>query len=64
MEQETQTQPQGRQNRLARELEARTTAHRPAAWRAPDTLPTPDPRPGWAHRSSASPRRGTESSGV
>jgi hypothetical protein len=50
MENETQTQPQGRQNRLARELETRTTTHRPTAWRAPDVLPTPDPRPGYAHR--------------
>jgi len=50
MEQNTQTQPQGRQNRLARELENRTTTYRPTAWRAPDVLPTPDPRAGWKHR--------------
>jgi len=50
MENETQAQPQGRQNRLNRELEARTTTHRPTAWRAPDILPNPDPRPGYAHR--------------
>ena len=40
----------GRQNRLSRELEARTTTFRPQAWRAPETLPSPDPRPGWKHR--------------
>lgn len=40
----------GRQNRLSRELEARTVAQRPQAWRAPETLPSPDPRPGWKHR--------------
>ena len=38
------------QNRLSRELEARVTTQRPTAWRAPETLPTPDDRPGWAHR--------------
>ena len=38
------------QTRLTRELETRQTTMRPTAWRAPETLPTPDPRPGWAHR--------------
>jgi len=38
------------QNRLSRELEARQTTMRPTAWRAPETLPTPDERPGWSHR--------------
>jgi hypothetical protein len=38
------------QNRLSRELEARATTQRPTAWRAPETLPTPDDRPGWKHR--------------
>jgi len=38
------------QNRLSRELETRTTIQRPTAWRAPETLPTPDERPGWRHR--------------
>ena len=38
------------QTRLARELDTRQTTMRPTAWRAPETLPTPDPRPGWAHR--------------
>ena len=35
------------QTRLARELDTRQTTMRPTAWRAPETLPTPDPRPGW-----------------
>lgn len=38
------------QNRLTRELEVRATTQRPTAWRAPETLPTPDERPDWAHR--------------
>ena len=38
------------QTRLARELDTRQTTMRPTAWRAPETLPTPDDRPGWAHR--------------
>ena len=38
------------QNRLARELETRATTFRPTAWRAPETLPSPDDRPGWKHR--------------
>ena len=46
---ENVTQPQ-KQNRLARELDTRVVAQRPTAWRAPETLPTPDPRPGWKHR--------------
>ena len=46
MENATQT----KQNRLARELESRTTTQRAQAWRAPEVLPTPDPRPGWRHR--------------
>ena len=48
MEQTQETQ--GRQNRLARELETRTKARRPRMWSAPETLPHPDDRPGWAHR--------------
>ena len=47
---QTQNQPQGKQHRLARELETRATTYRPTAWRAPDVLPTPDPRAGWKHR--------------
>ena len=52
MEQDTQTQTPaaGRQTRVARELETRSTMQRPTMWRAPETLPSPDPRPGWAHR--------------
>jgi hypothetical protein len=40
----------GQQNRLARELDSRQVAARPEAWRPPETLPTPDDRPGWKHR--------------
>ena len=43
MEQQAQTQP--RQNRLAREMENRAVTARPQAWRPPETLPSPDPRP-------------------
>ncbi len=43
-------QVQGKQNRLDRELESRRTMARPQAWRAPETLPSPDDRPGWKHR--------------
>jgi hypothetical protein len=51
MEQNIQTQtPATRQTRVARELESRATTQRPTMWRAPETLPSPDPRPGWAHR--------------
>ena len=38
------------QNRLSREMEKRTASARPTAWRAPETLPNPDERPGWKHR--------------
>ena len=31
-------------------MEARTVTQRPTAWRAPETLPSPDHRPGWNHR--------------
>jgi hypothetical protein len=37
-------------NRMARELDSRTVSMRPQAWRPPETLPSPDPRPGWTHR--------------
>lgn len=43
-------QAQGKHNRLARELDTRQVAARPQAWRPPETLPSPDPRPGWKHR--------------
>ncbi len=38
------------QNRLARELDTRTTFARPEAWRPPEVLPSPDHREGWSHR--------------
>ena len=38
------------QNRLDRELDSREKAVRPQQWRAPDLLPVPNPRSGWAHR--------------
>lgn len=38
------------QNRMVRELDSRTASARPQAWRPPETLPSPDPRPGWSHR--------------
>lgn len=39
------------QNRLARELDnTRAAVQRPAAWRPPEVLPSPDPREGWSHR--------------
>lgn len=42
--------PEKAQNRMARELESRVVAQRPQAWRPPETLPSPDERPGWKHR--------------
>ena len=47
---QTQTQAASRQNRLARDLDSRVLSQRPTSWRAPETLPSPDPRPGWKHR--------------
>ena len=47
---ENATQPQGKQNRLARDLDTRAVMQRPQAWRPPEVLPSPDPRPGWKHR--------------
>lgn len=39
------------QNRTTREADTRQVAmKRPEAWRPPEVLPTPDPRPGWKHR--------------
>lgn len=38
------------QTRKSREAESRTTLQRPQAWRPPETLPSPDNRPGWTHR--------------
>jgi hypothetical protein len=37
-------------NRMTRELDSRVSDMRPQAWRPPETLPSPDPRPGWTHR--------------
>jgi hypothetical protein len=38
------------QNRSSREVDSRAVMQRPTAWRPPETLPSPDPRPGWQHR--------------
>jgi hypothetical protein len=38
------------QNRKSRESDSREKAKRPMIWRAPETLPSPDPRPGWTPR--------------
>jgi hypothetical protein len=38
------------ENRLNRELENRTSAARMESWRPPDTLPMPNPVPGWVFR--------------
>jgi hypothetical protein len=40
-----------KQNRLSRELDMlETHKQRVTSWQAPETLPTPDPRPGISHR--------------
>ena len=38
------------QTRKSREADSRTNLQRPQAWRPPETLPSPDNRPGWTHR--------------
>ena len=38
------------QNRKSRESDSREKTKRPMVWRAPETLPSPDPRPGWTPR--------------
>jgi hypothetical protein len=38
------------QKRLDRELDTRAAFARPTMWRAPESLPMPNPRPGWTHR--------------
>jgi hypothetical protein len=38
------------ENRLARELDTRSTAERPKQWMRPETLPQPDKQPGYAYR--------------
>jgi len=45
----SETQVSTKQNRLDRELDVRTVVERPKAWRRPETLPTPNPRPGLSH---------------
>ena len=42
--------PEKAQNRKPRDLETRQEMQRPTAWRVPEALPSPDPRPDWAHR--------------
>ena len=37
-------------NRLARELESRESAQRTKTWTPPQTLPAPNPQPGWVFR--------------
>ena len=38
------------ENRLARELESRESAQRNKVWTPPQTLPAPNPQPGWVFR--------------
>lgn len=38
------------ENRLARELENRESAQRNKVWTPPQTLPAPNPQPGWVFR--------------
>jgi hypothetical protein len=38
------------ENRLTRELDTRAATQRPTSWKPPETLPSPNPRPGVAHR--------------
>ena len=38
------------ENRLARELENRESAQRNKTWTPPQTLPAPNPQPGWVFR--------------
>ena len=38
------------QTRKSREADTRAVFTRPEAWRPPETLPSPDNRPGWTHR--------------
>jgi len=38
------------QNRAPRDVDNRMMMQRPTAWRPPETLPSPDDRPGWKHR--------------
>jgi hypothetical protein len=38
------------ENRLAREIETRSTQERPKQWQRPETLPQPDKQPGYDYR--------------
>lgn len=38
------------ENRLAREIETRSTQERPKQWQRPETLPQPDKQPGYSYR--------------
>ena len=38
------------ENRLAREIEPRSTQERPKQWQRPETLPQPDKQPGYDYR--------------
>lgn len=38
------------ENRIARELENRESAQRKMSWTPPQTLPEPEPQPGWVFR--------------
>ena len=40
----------GKQNRSPRALETRQVMARPTSWKAPEVLPSPDPRPDLTHR--------------
>jgi hypothetical protein len=44
------TKTEKSQNRLDRALDNRQVMQRPTSWRAPESLPSPDDRSGWAHR--------------
>ena len=53
MEQVKAEKAEKAQNRLARELdtvETRAVMQRPTSWQAPETLPSPSPRPNITHR--------------
>lgn len=39
-----------KQNRATRETDTRAVDQRPTAWRAPESLPSPNDREGWTHR--------------
>ena len=39
-----------KQNRATRENDTRAVNQRPTAWRAPESLPSPNDREGWTHR--------------